>query len=237
MARNSLNDYTLQNANSMYGAGFRDIVNYDITLNELLSQHRIPAIVQSYDQETNEVIVKIAVKHTLAERNDDGTYVRIEYPTVKTTVRQQFANSVGILFFPKKGDTGWLEAADKDTSLWKKQEDLKETANSNFAVSKYEYGCFVPDIINNTPNAKRFTIIEGEEDSLCIQSAKGDSAICINKNGKIHIIAKKGLTFDCDIQVNGSVVVSEDVVASGISLTKHKHGGVQRGNSKTDQPE
>lgn len=234
--KNSLDDYTFQNANDMYGGNVLDSTNYNLMLNSMLSQHRIPAIVESYNQETNEVVVKIALKHTFPERNDDGTYVRKDYPLIKTTVRQPFASGVGILFFPKKGDTGWLEAADKDTSLWKKQKDLTQTANCDFAVSKYEFGCFVPDIVNNTTEAKRFTIIEGEEDSLCIQSANGDSAICINANGKIHIIAKNGLTFDCNIQVNGSVVVSEDVVADGISLVHHKHSGIQRGNSNTDEP-
>ena len=236
MAKNSPNDYTIQNANTIYGASAGDIMDFKISLNAILSQHRTPAIVQSYNAETNEVIVKIALKHTLPERNDDGTYKRIDYANVKTTVRQPFANGVGILFFPKKGDTGWLEASDNDTSEWKKQDDLTQTANSNFSESKYPYGCFVPDIINNTPNVKRFTIIQGEENSLCIQSTDGGSAICINANGKIHIIAKNGLTFDTNIQVNGNVVVSGDVIADGISLVNHLHSGVQAGKSNTNKP-
>ena len=90
MAKNSLNDYTIQNANTIYGAPAGDIMDFKISLNAILSQHRTPAIVQSYNAETNEVIVKIALKHTLPERNDDGTYKRIDYANVKTTVRQPF---------------------------------------------------------------------------------------------------------------------------------------------------
>ena len=36
--------------------------------------------------------------------------------------------------------------------------------------------------------------------------------------------------------VTGKVVVSEDVVAGGISLVKHKHGGVQSGGAQTGAP-
>lgn len=37
-------------------------------------------------------------------------------------------------------------------------------------------------------------------------------------------------------QVTGNVQVSIDVVAAGISLVQHVHGGVQRGGSNTDAP-
>ncbi|KTT31194.1 baseplate assembly protein [Pseudomonas oryzihabitans] len=36
--------------------------------------------------------------------------------------------------------------------------------------------------------------------------------------------------------VTGKVTVSDDVVAAGISLVKHKHGGVQSGGSQTGAP-
>lgn len=37
-------------------------------------------------------------------------------------------------------------------------------------------------------------------------------------------------------EINGTLRTTEDVVAAGISLRSHPHGGVQRGNSNTDQP-
>ena len=36
--------------------------------------------------------------------------------------------------------------------------------------------------------------------------------------------------------VTGKVTVSEDVVAAGISLVKHTHGGVMKGNAQTEVP-
>ncbi|VDS09251.1 Phage-related baseplate assembly protein [Paracoccus haematequi] len=39
------------------------------------------------------------------------------------------------------------------------------------------------------------------------------------------------------IRVDGSIEVTGDVVASGISLVEHVHGGIQTGQSKTRKPE
>lgn len=39
-----------------------------------------------------------------------------------------------------------------------------------------------------------------------------------------------------DLKVNGNIIVTGDVVASGISLVEHKHGGVTSGGSTTDKP-
>lgn len=38
------------------------------------------------------------------------------------------------------------------------------------------------------------------------------------------------------LQVNGNVIVDGDVVASGVSLVSHTHGGVQSGGSSTGGP-
>ncbi len=37
-------------------------------------------------------------------------------------------------------------------------------------------------------------------------------------------------------EIDGTLRATQDVVAAGISLRTHPHGGVQRGNSNTDQP-
>src|SRR5690606_29354382 len=45
-----------------------------------------------------------------------------------------------------------------------------------------------------------------------------------------------GSTGGATASITGNVVVSDDVVASGISLVNHTHGGVQSGSSNTDVP-
>jgi phage baseplate assembly protein V len=49
--------------------------------------------------------------------------------------------------------------------------------------------------------------------------------------------ADGGITINGDITLNGTLTASEDVVASGISLKTHKHGGVQAGGAITGTPQ
>lgn len=55
--------------------------------------------------------------------------------------------------------------------------------------------------------------------------------------GTATIDAPGGLTIRGDVTIEGTVTVSEDVVADGISLTTHKHGSVQSGSAQTGAPE
>jgi len=55
--------------------------------------------------------------------------------------------------------------------------------------------------------------------------------------GKAQLTAPGGVTILGDVAITGTVTVSEDVVASGISLVTHKHGGVQSGPSTTGAPQ
>jgi phage baseplate assembly protein gpV len=43
-------------------------------------------------------------------------------------------------------------------------------------------------------------------------------------------------TFNGDIQVNGKINTTGDVVAGTVSLKTHKHGGVASGGSQTGTP-
>ncbi len=54
--------------------------------------------------------------------------------------------------------------------------------------------------------------------------------------GKAQLTAPGGVTILGDVDITGTVTVSADVVASGISLVTHKHGGVQTGSGTTAVP-
>ena len=40
-----------------------------------------------------------------------------------------------------------------------------------------------------------------------------------------------------NVEITGSVSVSDDVTAGGVSLTSHTHGGVQTGSGSTGGPQ
>lgn len=55
--------------------------------------------------------------------------------------------------------------------------------------------------------------------------------------GKAKLVAPGGVSILGDVDITGLVTVSEDVIAAGISLVNHVHGGVQGGPSKTGAPQ
>ncbi|WP_312571369.1 phage baseplate assembly protein V [Stutzerimonas balearica] len=54
--------------------------------------------------------------------------------------------------------------------------------------------------------------------------------------GKAQLTAPGGVTILGNVDITGTVTVSEDVLAAGISLVEHVHGGVQSGPSNTGVP-
>lgn len=64
------------------------------------------------------------------------------------------------------------------------------------------------------------------------------------KNGELKLIVDgvhmtmthSGIAIHGDVQIQGTVTVTEDVVADGVSLVNHVHGGVQAGGSNTSTP-
>lgn len=55
--------------------------------------------------------------------------------------------------------------------------------------------------------------------------------------GKARLTAPGGITILGNVDITGTVTVSEDVLAAGISLVNHVHGGVQSGPARTGAPQ
>lgn len=52
----------------------------------------------------------------------------------------------------------------------------------------------------------------------------------------VQLISNGGIAINGDITLTGTLTASVDVIANGISLHNHKHGGVQSGGSQTGVP-
>lgn len=55
--------------------------------------------------------------------------------------------------------------------------------------------------------------------------------------GTATLTAAGGITLNGDVQLNGTMTCSEDVIASGISLKNHTHGNVKAGTDSSGAPQ
>lgn len=131
--------------------------------------------------------------------------------------------------------------------------------------SKYPYNKTMTTVsghvieIDDTPNAERIHIfhksgsyVEMNQDGSVVTKAAGsdfdivakDKTIYVGGNAKIEVGGNVDATVGGQVNLQASkvnigcdVIVDGDVVASGISLTKHIHGGVDTGPGKTAKPQ
>lgn len=88
---------------------------------------------------------------------------------------------------------------------------------------------------DNNPKRHRRTyrdgaVIEYDTESHTLRAT-------LPNGGQVDIVAPGGVTILGDVTVTGLVTVSEDVVAAGISLVQHVHGGVMSGGATTGGPQ
>ena len=87
-------------------------------------------------------------------------------------------------------------------------------------------------------------LIEFADGARILYDAQGHALTAQLPDGATaNVIASGGITLTGDVTINGDVMVTgkvtatDDVVAGGISLKTHRHGGVQSGGAKTLPPE
>ncbi len=86
----------------------------------------------------------------------------------------------------------------------------------------------------NSANVRRRTYPDGAV--INYDHATHTLSATLPTGGKAQLTAPGGVTILGNVDITGTVTVSADVVASGISLVTHKHGGVQTGSGTTAVP-
>ena len=118
-----------------------------------------------------------------------------------------------LLTFPvRPGDTGWIEASDRDISLWLQGSGKKATSPNTHRMHSFSDGRFIPDAMFD------YVLPDSAEDGVCLQHKSGEAAIIITGD-KIMLNAPGG------------------VWTNDIRIDTHRHGGVENGNGKTEEPE
>lgn len=88
---------------------------------------------------------------------------------------------------------------------------------------------------SNSANLRRRTYPDGAV--IDYDHATHTLTATLPGGGKAKLTAPGGVTILGDVDITGLVTVSDDVIAAGISLVNHVHGGVQGGPSKTGAPQ
>lgn len=87
---------------------------------------------------------------------------------------------------------------------------------------------------SNTPTEERTQYADGTWVGYDMGSK--EMTVMLTAGGKLSLTAPGGVQINGDINITGTVTVSDDVIASGISLINHRHGGVSSGSSQTGTP-
>ena len=232
----SLPNYNPSNLSSMNGVISEVLKNFALTLENCL-----PAVVVAYDRANNTVEVQPAINTILT----DGTAQARD--TIKLPVHMFGGGGLVISAPLKAGDTGWIIASDRDTSLFK--QSLSVSNPNTYRAHKLSFGFFVPDKV------KGASIDASDSDAMVIQTLDGKTKIALQA-GKVAIqssadvsVKASNLTIEAsnvsikgqtaitgNLTVNGTITATVDVLAGGISGKSHVHsGGTIEG--KTGSPE
>lgn len=203
----SIPSYNPSDTKSMAGA-MRIFADYLLNLIET-SQ---PCIVQSVDYSTNTVIVKPAINVSTTV----GEYVQRD--VIKLTA-WRFASGGFLIHYPiKQGDTGWMIASDKDTSLFKQEKAIADP-NTNLK-HQYSQGFYIPDKING------FSVSSDDEGRLVLQNESGSEKISIGSNDtKITstnlLITATNMTVTGNSTFNGNVLISGTMHSANYDVHTH----------------
>ena len=177
-------------------------------------QVRVPCVVESVNNTTNTVTVSIPIMK-ISSFIKNGQRELIEYQYLRNIpIKMPAANGCVIRFPVVKGTTGWVVASDLDAGAWRNSDKFPEGGIEprTYNFHQFAWGYFEPEIIL----PKGFSITNGGDKGICIQSLDGTGGIVVNPDGTL-IINAKSLTINGDTTINGTLT------NNNINVTTHVH--------------
>lgn len=191
---------------------------------------QLPAEIISYDRQGNRATVRPLITRITT------TGERVERATVASVpVLALGGGDFGITFPLKAGDRGWIEASDRDISLFLQTDD---TARPNtLRLHNFADGRFIPDLMAS------YDLPDDYDGALVIQHKDGKSAVLVSeKSQELRVGSTSIIANDDGISLTvGSNTLR--LTASGLTHngknigSTHTHPGVLRGGDSTYEPE
>lgn len=184
----------------------------------------LPAKVVSYDRESNMATVRpiVALLTTGGEIVPRAQVARVPVLAL--------GGGGFVINFPlQAGDLGWIEASDRDISLFMQgmQEDL---APNTRRLHSFEDGRFIPDVF------AAYNVSEVGADAMTIQSLNGAVRVEISPT-KLLLVASDVQIDATMTTINSNIETFGTLKNNGINVgSTHTHGGVQTGGGNTAVP-
>ena len=133
-----------------------------------------------------------------------------------------------VLHFPlQEGDLGWIEASDRDISLF--MQSLEESPPNTHRLHSFADSRFLPDVL------RQFDASQVGGTSAALQSV--DGSVRVELSPERLLLVAPSVTVDTPLaEFTGDVEISGEATISGIAFTTHRHGQVQPGTGQSGGP-
>jgi hypothetical protein len=165
---------------------------------------QLPAEIVSYNRATNRATVRpfISIISTSGQRLGRAPIAAV--PVVALGGGSFFMN------FPLgPGDTGWIEASDRDISLFLQSAQMSPPNDTR--IHSFEHGRFLPDVLDSYA----FTL---DANSLVISSLDGTTRLVMSE-GKINLIASDVQVNSTTLELNASSSVTVNTGSYNVNAT------------------
>lgn len=163
-----------------------------------------PAQILSYDRKTNRASVQIL---NMGITSTGGTVPKQPLTDVPCLILQ--GGGMALSFPIKKDDIGWIVAADRDISVFKRV--LAMFAPNTYQKHKYKDSFFIPDKVEG------FEISAEDEDAILLTSTNGATKLSIKPDG-ITLTADT-TTVKGNLTITGETTAAKVIAQNGASGT------------------
>ncbi|TDB62494.1 Gp138 family membrane-puncturing spike protein [Photorhabdus khanii] len=222
----------------------------------------IPGIIQSFNVDAVTCVVQPAIKSGIADQEGKTTSVSLPL-LVDVPVIFPRGGGVTLTFPVKAGDECLVVFADRCIDFWWQSGGVQEPADERQHSLSDAFAIIGPQSqakkisgiststaqLRSDDGAAYIELDPGSHNVTVITPAKliatanagteiTSPDIILNGNVTINSNLSQGMgAGGGTATMQGPVTVSNDVIAAGISLKNHVHGGVQSGGSKTGGPQ
>lgn len=188
----------------------------------------LPATVISYNRVTN----RATVAPSIVKMMTNGDQL-VRAPLADIPVLAIGGGDFCLTFPLKPGDTGWIEASDRDVSAWLQGSGKRRAQPNTHRTHSFSDGRFIPDKLAD------FTLPPEAEGGVCLQHKSGACAIIITEE-KIIFKGPVEMLDPVDMKqtlaVTGKSTMDGGAAIGGIEFGTHKHNGVQTGSGTSGGP-